>query len=136
MVVGFGWAGPQLEPPTPLDAAACFDGLVAEEARADAPVAADLAAHRLVDLERQPQPRLGRAAVAVRAPVGAGEERRHRVGVRVVQLDAVEAGLARAASRLREQVGQHARQFFDVGEVHVVDLFAVPPRVVAELAAG
>ena len=48
------------------------------------------------DLERQPDALLARAAVAVRARVQRREERRHRVGVREVQLDAVEAGLLRA----------------------------------------
>ena len=60
---------------------------------------ADARAHRGEHLERQPHALLARAAVAVGARVQRREERRHRVGVRVVQLDAVEAGrFARAAA--------------------------------------
>ena len=62
---------------------------------------------------------LGCAAVAVVARVQRRQERRHRVRVRVVQLDAVEAGLARAHRRGGEQTGEDARQLADVRQVGV-----------------
>ena len=90
-----------------------------EEPAADRPVRSDLRAHRPVDLERQAQPVLARAAVAVGAGVPPREERRHRVGVGVVQLDAVEARAPRPRRGRGEQPGQHPRQLGDVRQVDV-----------------
>ena len=56
-------------------------------------------AHRVEHLEREPQPVLQRAAVLVGALVRQrGEERGEQVAVGAVQLEQVEAGLARRAA--------------------------------------
>src|SRR5262249_15054519 len=47
------------------------------------------------------------------------EERRHRVRVRVVELDPIEARSLRALGRAREEIGEDAREIADVREVHV-----------------
>ena len=54
---------------------------------------------RIERLERKPHAVLARAAVAVLARVQRRQERRHRVRVRVVQLDAIEARQLRARAR-------------------------------------
>ena len=77
---------------------------------------------------------LARAAVAVAARVQPREERGHGVGVSVVQLDAVEAGLARAPAGLGEEAGQRERQVADLRQLHVHDALAVAEVERLELA--
>jgi len=100
------------------------DAVLRKEAAADDVVGADLGAHALEDLERQAHAVFARAAVTVVARVQRRQERRHRVGVRVVQLDAVESRFARPAGGGGEQAGQHARQFADVRQLRIGDALA------------
>ena len=68
---------------------------------------------------------LERAAVAVVARIGAGEERGHRIGVRVMQFDAVEARRFRARRRVGEQARQELRQLADMRQIDVGDPLAI-----------
>ena len=122
------------EPDRVVQSAAAFHDVVAEVADAHDVVAADPLADRGEGLQRQSHPVLARAAVAVGPRVQAREERRHRVGVRVVQLDAVEAGLAGAPGRFGEEGGKHPRQLADVVEVRVPDALTVAVVERLELA--
>lgn len=106
-------------------AAAADDAFLRQETATDREVVAHLRAHGGVDLERQPHAALARSAIAVVARVGAREERRHGVGVGVVQFDAVEAGFPRPRRGVGEQRRQHSRQVADVGEMHVGDTLAI-----------
>src|SRR5207247_11284620 len=76
------------EPHGVVDTASALHDLVAEVADADRVVGADARAHRREDVERQPRAMRERSPLAVRARVEAGEERRHRLGMVVVELDA------------------------------------------------
>ena len=58
------------EPHGVVDAAAAVDALVGQEATTDGPVRADLGPHRGIHLQRQPDPRLARAAPAIVPAVG------------------------------------------------------------------
>ena len=59
------------------------------------------------------------------AGVGRRQERGHRVGVGVVQLDAVEAGLLGAQGGCGKEFGQHLRQIANLRQVHIRHPFAV-----------
>ena len=108
-----------------VDRAAALDALVAEEPAAEHEVARRRARARR-DRPRAAGARGLRASRRSRRSrvFSRREERRHRVGVGVVQLDAVEAGLLRARRRGGEQAGQHLRQLADVRQVHVGDALA------------
>jgi hypothetical protein len=108
-----------------VDVASSRDRLVAEHAQADRDVRADGGAHGGEDFERQPQPAVARAAVAVRAVVRPREERRHRVGVRIVQFHAVEPGVAGAARGGGEERRQRPRQVAHVRQSDVGHALAV-----------
>src|SRR5262249_56606960 len=127
---GFGEA--RAEPRGVLDVAAAGDHVVTEVTDADDVIAADARAHRAQDFQRQAHAMLARAAVAVVPRVQPREKQRHPVALGLVQLDAVEAGLARAAAGLGEEARQHARQLADVGQVRVPDALAI--AVVERLA--
>ena len=78
-------------------------------------VAADALADRADDVEHESRPVLERAAVFVLAIVDRrAQELRDQVAVGAVQLDAVEAGLARAPRAFRERV----HRLLDVGDRH------------------
>ena len=99
---------------------------------------AGVVARRARGRPRAPRAAAGRgpraSPVAVGPRVRAREERRHRVGVREVELDAVEAGLARARGGVGEEAGQDLRQVADVGEVDVGDALAGAEVEVFDLA--
>ena len=116
--------------------AAVLDRLVGEVAAAHAEVGAHRLPHPREDLQRQPCPLLHPAAVAVVPRVSPREERRHRVRVGVVQLDAVEARLSGPTRRRGEQVGQHLRQVTNVGQVRVGHPLALAVAQRLELAGG
>ncbi len=92
------------------DAAAARDAVVGEKAAADDVIAADAPPHRGEHFERQADAVLARPAIAVRAHVRGREEGRHGVGMRLMQLDAVEPRRARAPRRIGEESRQHLRQ--------------------------
>jgi hypothetical protein len=119
-----------------LNSGAAIDGLVAEHPKADDVLARDRGARGGEHLERRAQTPFERASVAVLAGVRRGQQRGHRVGVRVVQLDAVEPralGPARGVGEeRRELLGQRA----DVREVRVGDALAGSVAEVFELARG
>ena len=77
---------------------------------------------------------LTRSAVAVLAVILLREERRHRVGMGVVQLDTVEACFAGACRRFRKDSRKHSRQLANVLQVHVVHALASAVAQVVELA--
>src|SRR5204862_137752 len=79
-------------------------------------------------LEGKAQPALERRSVSVRARVEAGEERRHRVGVGEVELDAVEARAASAAGRVGEEAGHRLREVPDMRQVPGGYALAMPAR--------
>jgi len=66
-------------------------------------------AHGRDHLERKADAMRALAAVAVVARVERGQERRHRICVREVQLDAIEAGGHRACRGVGEQAREHLR---------------------------
>ena len=117
-----------------LDATAVFDYLIAEKARPDAETGVGARAHGGEDLERQSQAGLWRTTISIGAHVRAREERGHRIGVRVVQFDAIKAGRFGARRGVGEQDRQHARQFAKVRLVQVVHFFAEAEGEVTELA--
>ena len=92
------------------------------------PTASRTASHHL---ERQAHPVLEAAAVGVGARVRHGEERRHGVGVGEVQLDAVEAGGARARGP-RPRTSRGCARISS--EVQVLDGLPVAEEEVAPLA--
>src|SRR2546423_778105 len=104
---------------------AIADDFVAEEAHANTVIRADPPAYLAVDFERQPHTVLAPPAITIRSRVGGTQERGHRVGVRVVQLDAIEAGLAGAHGGSGEDAGQYVWQLANVRQVHVGDALAV-----------
>jgi hypothetical protein len=105
--------------------AAARYAFVGEKAAADGKARADAATNFGEHFERQPQPIFARAAIAIIARVGAREKRSHRVGVRVVELDAVKAGLLGTHCGIGEQTRQHLRQFANMRMLHVGDALAI-----------
>jgi len=108
------------------------DVLRTQEPAAQDEVRPRLLAHRTHHFQRQAHAVGKAAAVGVAASVGDGEERGHGVGVREVELHAVEAARARAAGGGGEPAGDAA----DLGQVEVLDGLAVPVEEVALLAGG
>ncbi len=107
------------EPRGLLGTEAALDDLVPEVADPDAVPRSHPRPHRRQDLPREPHAVLPRSPVAVGPEVERGEERGHRVGVGVVQLDAVEPRLAGAGRRVGEEPGERLRKIPHVGDVHV-----------------
>ena len=107
-----------------LHRAAALDALLGEEPAAQRIVGADRLARGAVDLQRQAHAGFARAAITVGAVVGRRQERRHRVGVGVVQLHPVEAGALRPQRCGGEQLRQHLRKVADMRQVHVGDALA------------
>src|SRR5437868_4978733 len=66
-----------------------------------------------------------RPAIAVGPRVGAREERSHRVGVRVMQLYAIEARLLSARGGVGKKLRQHLGQVADVIELCGGDALAI-----------
>src|SRR6185437_483932 len=87
-----------------LEPAAARDALLGEETAADREAAADPRARRAIDLDRQADAVLARPAIAVLARIRRRKEGGHGVGVRVMELGAVEAGRLRARCRRREEI--------------------------------
>ena len=101
-----------------LDARAARDDLVTEETAADGSSPRRLHDARPSKTSSGRRRRASRrAAVAVVTIIQAREEARHGVGVGVVQLDAVEAGLAGAARGGGEETRQGLRQVAYVLEI-------------------
>ena len=119
-----------------LDPAPAPDDLVAEQPAPDGPVGPDLAADGVDHLERQALATREVPAVPVLARVPPREEARQRVGVGHVQLEPIEAGLARPARRGGEERGQLGREPGHVGEVHVGHPLARAHVQVLQLARG
>ena len=119
-----------------LDLGAPCYAVFGKEAAADRVVRANLLADPREDLQRQTHPCLAVAAVTICAVVGGRQERGHRVGMGVVQLDAVDAGFPGPAGGLREQLGQGLGQAGDVREMGVGDTFPLAHAQGIELAVG
>ncbi len=80
----------------------------------------------VVHLERQANPVLSRASVSIVSIVQCRQKRRHRVGVGVVQLDAVESRRFRAGCGRAEDAGKLLGQLPNVRLMCVRDALAVP----------
>jgi hypothetical protein len=101
------------------------DAFIAEEPRAHDEVRAHGVAHRLVDLEGEPQARVSVAAVPIGARVRGREKRRHGVRVGVMQLDAVETRGVGAGGGGGEEPREPRRQLGDVRQVGIRHALAV-----------
>ena len=122
------------EVPRIVEPAAARDDLVGEETTTDDEARTDARADGLEHLEGQPDTRVARSAVSV-APVVTGREKpRHGVRVRVVQLDAVEAGGFGAGRGGGENLRKHARQIAHRRLVHVGHALAIAVVQRLELA--
>ena len=113
------------EPGGFVHSGASIDDFVTEHPAADGRMDTHALANGLEDFEGEAHAPLLRGSVPVVAGVEGGEKARHRVGVGEVELDPVEAGLDGTLRRVGEEAGQGLRQILDVGEVRVVDAFAL-----------
>ena len=102
-----------------LHRAPALDTFLGQKTAAERVIRADCFTHGGNDFQRQPRAPLERTAITVLARIGARQKRRHRIGVRVVQLDAIEARNFRAQGGGCEEIGQHVRQVADMRELHI-----------------
>jgi hypothetical protein len=115
--------------------AAC-NAFIRQDPCADDELRTGRRAHRTEDLERQSNPILARASIAVRSCVGRRQKGGHRVGVGVVQFDAVKARGARARRCLRKERRKRLRQVGDVRVFGVGDALPVTHAQRLELACA
>ena len=119
-----------------LEPVAALDTLFRQETAADDEVLPDRGAHGLKRFERQTQAVLERPAAIVRARIRARKERGHRIGVGVVNFDAVETGGLRALGGGGEQRRQRFRQVTNMRQFDVNDALAIALHERFELARG
>ena len=93
-----------------MNAAALSNNFVTEKATPDRIIIANRRAHCPVHLEGQTHPLLSWTAVTVITLVRRRQERRHGIGVGIVQFDTVKARLLRPCRGLRKQWWQGLRQ--------------------------
>ncbi len=108
-----------------VEIVAAFDAFFRQEAAADEEIPRRRRRVAGEHFQRQPEPVLQRAAVAIGARVGAREEGGHRVGMSVVQFDAVEACALGAARGGGEQLRKDLRQVANVRLVRIRDALAM-----------
>src|SRR5207245_11373567 len=92
------------------DTIAALDYFVAEKANAYDIVIPDAFTYCLIDFEWQPHTIFAWSAVTIIPSVESAQKSCHRVGVRVVQLDAVKSTFLCALRRVSKDLGQHQLQ--------------------------
>ena len=108
-----------------LEAVATGNYLISEKANTQRVVITNHFAHGPKNFQGQADAILAHPAVAVVTVVERTQETGHRVGMRVMQLNAVKAGQARSASRGGKNVRQHPGQFAHMRQVGVGHMFAI-----------
>ena len=104
------------------------NGFFREEAAADQEISPDGRTYGVEYLERRPEARVERAAITVLSRIGAGQERRHRIGVSIMQFDAGEANGLRPFCRVREERRQRVRKVADMRQIDIRHTFAIALR--------
>src|SRR6185437_8530391 len=105
------------EPGGLIDFRAAGYALLGEKAAADHEMGSDLLTHPADHLQWQAHAALQVTSIPIRATVRARKKGSHRVGVRKMELDAIEPGLAGTAGRACEQTWKLGGQVPDVGQV-------------------
>src|SRR6266852_4238982 len=108
-----------------VDAIAAGDYFVAEKTHTDHVIVADRFAHRAINFERQAHTIFTWPAITIAAVIQRAQKARHRVRVRVVQLDAVKSNVTRAPRGLGKNRRQHLRQFANVRQMRISHPLAI-----------
>src|SRR5262249_7456064 len=107
------------------DPIATGDYFVTEKSHPDDIVVTDAFADGAINFQRQSQAILARAAITIVAIIECAEEPSHRVSVRVVQLNTVEAGFARTRRSISEDSGKNIWQIANVRKLSVRHAFTI-----------
>src|SRR5207302_6668776 len=77
-----------------VDTIAARDDFVGKKAHADSVIVAGSFTNGAIDFQRQPHTIFARPTITVTAVISRAEEARHRVSVRVMQLNTIESSVA------------------------------------------